>query len=108
MKRWFLLAALAAAATASAHHGGSEYQADKPLQLTGTIQEAGYVQPHGGCADRLRTAAGLDMIENFDARRSNNSFFFRSPGVHNERHRQAQDGMCITYNRSTTGRPTWK
>ena len=47
MKRWFLLAAFAAAATASAHHGWSEYNADKPLQLTGTIQEAGYVQPHG-------------------------------------------------------------
>jgi hypothetical protein len=47
MKRWFLLAAFAAAATASAHHGWSEYNADKPLQLSGTIQEAGYVQPHG-------------------------------------------------------------
>jgi hypothetical protein len=46
MKRWFLLAAFAAA-TASAHHGWSEYDTDKPLQLTGTIQEAGYVQPHG-------------------------------------------------------------
>ncbi len=50
MRRRFLLAALAAAVaatTASAHHGWSEYDADKPLQLSGTIQEAGYVQPHG-------------------------------------------------------------
>jgi hypothetical protein len=46
LKRWFLLAAFAAT-TASAHHGWSEYNADKPLQLTGTIQEIGYVQPHG-------------------------------------------------------------
>jgi hypothetical protein len=46
MKRWFLLAAFAAT-TASAHHGWSEYDAGKPLQLSGTIQEAGYVQPHG-------------------------------------------------------------
>jgi hypothetical protein len=46
MKRWFLLAAFAAT-TASAHHGWSEYDARKPLQLSGTIQETGYVQPHG-------------------------------------------------------------
>jgi hypothetical protein len=46
MKRWFLLAAFAAT-TASAHHGWSEYDSGKPLQLSGTIQEAGYVQPHG-------------------------------------------------------------
>jgi len=30
-----------------AHHGWSEYDAGKPLQLSGTIQQAGYVQPHG-------------------------------------------------------------
>jgi hypothetical protein len=54
MKRWFLLAAFAAATTASAHHGWSEYNADKPLTLSGTIQEAGYVQPHGWV--RLKTA----------------------------------------------------
>jgi hypothetical protein len=50
MRRWFLLAASTAAfaaTTASAHHGWSEYNTDKPLQLSGTIQEAGYVQPHG-------------------------------------------------------------
>ena len=49
MRRRLLLAFMAAlaAATASAHHGWSEYNTDKPLQLSGTIQEAGFVQPHG-------------------------------------------------------------
>ena len=53
MKRWFLLAALVAT-TASAHHGWSEYNADKPLTLAGTIAESGYMQPHGFV--RLKTA----------------------------------------------------
>jgi hypothetical protein len=42
-----LLAALLAATTAFAHHGWSEYDADKPLTLTGTIAASGYTQPHG-------------------------------------------------------------
>ena len=46
MKRLILLAGLVAA-SASAHHGWSEYDADKPLQLSGTIQQSGYEQPHG-------------------------------------------------------------
>lgn len=51
-----LLAALlsAAAASAFAHHGWSEYDAKQPLQLTGTIEESGYQQPHGFV--RLKTA----------------------------------------------------
>jgi hypothetical protein len=53
MKRWFLLAALVAT-SASAHHGWSEYNADTPLQLSGTIEEAGYENPHGFV--RLKTA----------------------------------------------------
>jgi hypothetical protein len=53
MKRWFTLAALVAT-SAWAHHGWSEYDASKPLQLSGTIQEAQYVQPHG--LVRLKTA----------------------------------------------------
>ena len=53
MKRWFLLAAMVAT-TASAHHGWSEYNADTPVEVVGTIEEAGYVQPHGYV--RLRTA----------------------------------------------------
>jgi hypothetical protein len=46
MKRWFLLAALVAT-TASAHHGWTDYDADKPLQLSGTVQQSGYENPHG-------------------------------------------------------------
>jgi hypothetical protein len=53
MKRWFLLAAMVAT-TASAHHGWSEYNADKPMTLAGTIEESGYMQPHGFV--RLKTA----------------------------------------------------
>jgi hypothetical protein len=47
MTRMLPLAALFAAATAFAHHGWSEYDADKPLTLTGTIAASGYTQPHG-------------------------------------------------------------
>ena len=56
MKRLILFAALAALAAGSAvaHHGWSEYQADKPLDLSGTIEQAGYEQPHGFV--RLKTA----------------------------------------------------
>jgi hypothetical protein len=56
MKRRILLAAVVALATGSAfaHHGWSEYLADKPLELSGTIEEAGYEQPHGFV--RLKTA----------------------------------------------------
>lgn len=57
MKRAFLLAPVLAAlvaTTAFAHHGWSEYDADKPVNLTGTIEESGYMQPHGYV--RLKTA----------------------------------------------------
>ncbi|GGY53730.1 DUF6152 family protein [Pseudoduganella sp. SL102] len=52
MKRSLVVAhvlalAMGAAASAFAHHGWSEYNADKPLTLTGTIAESGYSQPHG-------------------------------------------------------------
>lgn len=54
-KRAFLLATLlSVAATASAHHGWSEYDAKQPQKLTGTIEESGYQQPHGFV--RLKTA----------------------------------------------------
>ncbi len=43
----FLAGAMVAAGTALAHHGWSEYDASKPLNLTGTIVESGYTQPHG-------------------------------------------------------------
>jgi len=49
MKRRFLLAAIPAlaASAAFAHHGWSEYDDKKPLQLSGTIESSGYQQPHG-------------------------------------------------------------
>ena len=40
-----LLAGLAAVALA--HHGWSSYDADKTLNVTGTIKESGYEHPHG-------------------------------------------------------------
>jgi len=40
---------------AYAHHGWSEYDATKPLKLTGTIVESGYEHPHGHV--RLKTEA---------------------------------------------------
>jgi len=42
-----LAAALAVAAPAMAHHGWSEYDATKTLNLTGVIKESGYEHPHG-------------------------------------------------------------
>lgn len=54
LSRSLLLPALLVAAHASAHHGWSEYDADKPLQLKGTIEESGYSHPHGYV--RLKTA----------------------------------------------------
>jgi len=59
MKRWLLLAALVAG-SASAHHGWSEYNADKPLTLSGTIAESGYLQPHGYV--HLKTADKTWMV----------------------------------------------
>lgn len=42
-----LILSLFIATGAYAHHGWSEYDATKPLQLNGTIEESGYVHPHG-------------------------------------------------------------
>jgi hypothetical protein len=42
-----LALALAFATAALAHHGWSGYDASKPLNVTGTIREAGYEHPHG-------------------------------------------------------------
>ena len=42
-----LALALSLASAAFAHHGWSGYDASKPLNLTGTIREAGYEHPHG-------------------------------------------------------------
>ncbi|HYD94108.1 MAG TPA: DUF6152 family protein [Noviherbaspirillum sp.] len=46
MKRFTILAMLFSM-PAFAHHGWSEYDADRPLQLTGTVEESGYEHPHG-------------------------------------------------------------
>ncbi|MES2537990.1 MAG: DUF6152 family protein [Pseudomonadota bacterium] len=53
MKRFALLTLLVAT-QAFAHHGWSEYDATQPLQLSGTIEDSGYVHPHGFV--RLKTA----------------------------------------------------
>lgn len=53
MKRIAVLAMLVSA-QAVAHHGWSEYDADRPLKLEGTVEESGYVHPHGYV--RLKTA----------------------------------------------------
>lgn len=54
MLRPFGLSLLLVATTALAHHGWSEYDTSKPLQLDGTIEESGYSHPHGFV--RLKTA----------------------------------------------------
>jgi hypothetical protein len=40
-------ALLAVSATSHAHHGWSEYDSAKTLNVTGTIRESGYEHPHG-------------------------------------------------------------
>lgn len=56
MKHSAFLAIVAAlgAMPAAAHHGWSEYDASQPLELVGTIEESGYVHPHGFA--RIKTA----------------------------------------------------
>lgn len=46
MKRFAILSMLFATQS-FAHHGWSEYDASRPLQLVGTVEESGYVHPHG-------------------------------------------------------------
>ena len=45
--KWLAMLTLLFATQANAHHGWSEYDADKPLQVSGTIEESGYIHPHG-------------------------------------------------------------
>ena len=54
MKKIFSIVALCIAAAASAHHGWSEYDDQRPLRLSGTIEASGYENPHGFI--RLKTA----------------------------------------------------
>lgn len=39
--------ALTAATPAAAHHGWSEYDGTRPLELSGVIEASGYEHPHG-------------------------------------------------------------
>ena len=41
-------------AQAFAHHGWSEYDTGQPLELAGSIEESGYIHPHG--LVKLKTA----------------------------------------------------
>lgn len=54
MNRAILVAASLAATAAYAHHGWSEYDSSRVLNLAGTIAESGYEHPHGHV--RLETA----------------------------------------------------
>ncbi len=48
MKRTLsMLAAIMLPLSALAHHGWSEYDASKPLTVTGAIKASGYEHPHG-------------------------------------------------------------
>jgi hypothetical protein len=47
MKRLVILALSALPGLAWAHHGWSEYDSSKTLELTGKIVESGYEHPHG-------------------------------------------------------------
>jgi hypothetical protein len=47
MLRGIGLSLLLVATAAFAHHGWSEYDSSKPLQLSGTIEQSGYSHPHG-------------------------------------------------------------
>ncbi|WP_250623016.1 DUF6152 family protein [Pinirhizobacter soli] len=55
MNLWLLLAALTATPVL-AHHGWSEYDTNRPLNLVGTIESSSYTQPHGHV--RLKTDSG--------------------------------------------------
>ena len=54
MKKMLSIVALLVTGAASAHHGWSEYDAQRPLRLSGTIEQFGYEHPHGFV--RLKTA----------------------------------------------------
>jgi len=52
--RQLAILAMLVAAPVLAHHGWSEYDDSRPLKLEGTIEDSGYVHPHGFV--RLKTA----------------------------------------------------
>jgi hypothetical protein len=53
-------AALGAGLPAAAHHGWSEYDSAKTLNLTGVVKESGYEHPHGHL--RLETPGKTWMV----------------------------------------------
>lgn len=58
--KWLAMITLLLATQASAHHGWSEYDAAQPLNLSGTIEEYGYDNPHGFV--RLKTAGKTWLV----------------------------------------------
>ena len=54
------IAALVFSAGALAHHGWSEYDTGQPLNVSGTIVEAGYEHPHGHI--RLQTTGKVWLV----------------------------------------------
>jgi len=54
MKKLLAVLVVLLASTAQAHHGWSEYDAQRPLELRGTIEASGYENPHGTV--RIKTA----------------------------------------------------
>lgn len=47
MTRAFALSAMLFPVMALGHHGWSEYDASKPIKVTGKVLESGYEHPHG-------------------------------------------------------------
>jgi Family of unknown function (DUF6152) len=47
LRRMVFITGMAVAAAAYAHHGWSEYDYNKQLNIEGTIKESGYEHPHG-------------------------------------------------------------
>jgi hypothetical protein len=58
--KWLAMITLLLATQASAHHGWSEYDAERPLNLSGTIEESGYEHPHGFV--RLKSAGKTWLV----------------------------------------------
>ena len=59
IRNLFAIIAAAAAFSAWAHHGWSDYDASKTLTLTGTIVESKYENPHATVHSNPATPPGL-------------------------------------------------
>ena len=60
--RFLALIAALAVAPALAHHGWSEYDAGKPLKLTGKVVAFGYEHPHGHVRLQTRGKTWLGVL----------------------------------------------